>query len=277
MSAIVNNGERIPQVAADHHHADPALAPAIEGVAAEAVAAHPQALVGSASIEGAEELGRESLSFHQVMKLPEHAIESLALQQLEEVDRLLSTQTQQLFELVDQQPGKIADQWALKLYALGCNEHIARKQAHVMVISALVDAIRYHNLYKGWDGILEGWDGIRQGWKEVREHSQQQFAALDAQQARLDKMRQDLQEIRARLEAEPEDALPMPPLDPHEEIDGQYAAPHEPQAPDGIDRNRRDAPQEDERSNYLMVAVVIGCLAIAYAWFRGKGDSPKVG
>ena len=270
MIPVRNNDDRIPPVVEEPHLGDP-LDHAVRDLAAEVFRNPPEL---GADIEEVEELRREPLSLEQVMNLPEHLIEGLFHEQLVEVDNLLSNHTQQLFELVQQQPAKIADEWALKLFALGCNEYIARKQAHVMIISALVDAIRYHNLSAGWDAI--------------HEQSRRQFAALARQddaldqlreererweaesQAALDKMREDLKEIERRLLAEQADA---PPVDPHDVIGDQYA---ESQAADAVER-RDDPPNDDGWHPCWLIAAIIGCLAIAYGWFRGRGDAPTKG
>ena len=254
MIPVRNNGEN-PPVAEVHHYEEQPIEHAVRDVAAQALR---NPMLGAVDIEEAEELRREPLSLQQVLALPEDVIRNLSSEQLAEVDDFFTNHTYDLFEMIKQQPGEIADKWAKKLYALGSNEFFARDGIHSMVICALIDGIRNHNLHA---------------------HSQRQFAALARQdealeqlaeeqrenQAALDKMREDLQEIERRLLAEQEEP---PPVDPHDAIANQYAIPQE-----AVAVERRDDPPDGWHPCWL-VAVVIGCLAVAYGWFRGKGDAP---
>ena len=284
MIPVRNNGES-HLVAEVHHHEEQPLDHAVSHLAAQALR---NPMGGAADIEEAEELRREPLSLQQVLALPEDIIRNLSSEQLAEVDDFFTNHTYDLFEMIKQQPGEIADKWAKKLYALGSNEFFARDGIHSMVICALIDGIRHHNLSAGWQAIHEG-------WQEVHAHSRRQFAALntnqaalaaqdeafdqlaegqrenqaalDNQQAALDKMREDLREIRRRLLEEQEEP---PQVDAHDVIAEQYA---EPQAA-AVER-RDDPPKDDGWHPCWLIAAIIGCLAVAYGWFSGKGDAPK--
>ena len=265
MIPVRNNGESHPVAEGPHHEEQP-IEHAVRDVAAQALR---NPMGEAADIEEAEELQRKPLSIEQVMALPEQVIRNLSSEQLAEVDRFFSNHTYDLFELIRQQPGEIADKWALKLYALGSNEFFARDGIHAMVICALIDGIRNHNLH---------------------EHSRRQFVALNTNQEALDrqdeafdqlaerqrrnqealdKMTEDLQEIERRLLAEQE---APPPVDPHDVIADQYVRP---QAADAVDR--RDDPHNDGWHPCWLIAAIIGCLAVAYGWFRGSGDTPTKG
>ena len=270
MIPVRNNDDRIPPVVEEPHLGDP-LDHAVRDLAAE-VFRNPMGV--AADIEEVEELRREPLSLEQVLALPEQVIRNLSSEQLAEVDRFFSNHTYDLFELIRHQPGEIADKWALKLYALGSNEFFARDGIHSMVICALIDGIRHHNLSAGWQAIHEG-------WQEVHAHSRRQFEAFDQlreererweaeSQAALDKMREDLKEIERRLLAEQADA---PPVDPHDVIGDQYVRP---EAAAAVER-RDDPPNDDGWHPCWLIAAIIGCVAIAYGWFRGRGDAPTKG
>ena len=270
MIPVRNNGES-HLVAEVHHHEEQPLDHAVSHLAAQALR---NPMGGAADIEEAEELRREPLSLQQVLALPEDIIRNLSSEQLAEVDDFFTNHTYDLFEMIKQQPGEIADKWAKKLYALGSNEFFARDGIHSMVICALIDGIRHHNLSAGWQAIHEG-------WQEVHAHSRRQFEAFDQlreererweaeSQAALDKMREDLKEIERRLLAEQADA---PPVDPHDVIGDQYVRP---EAAAAVER-RDDPPNDDGWHPCWLIAAIIGCVAIAYGWFRGRGDAPTKG
>ena len=270
MIPVRNNDDRIPPVVEEPHLGDP-LDHAVRDLAAE-VFRNPMGV--AADIEEVEELRREPLSLEQVLALPEQVIRNLSSEQLAEVDRFFSNHTYDLFELIRHQPGEIADKWALKLYALGSNEFFARDGIHSMVICALIDGIRNHNLHEHSrrqfaalntnQAALAAQD---EAFDQLAEGQRENQAALDNQQAALDKMSEDLREIRRRLLEEQEEP---PQVDAHDVIAEQYA---EPQAA-AVER-RDDPPKDDGWHPCWLIAAIIGCLAVAYGWFSGKGDAPK--
>ena len=284
MSITPPDRSRSPSPQEDFHDQQPgASSPQVQATGQQAQQPRP---MGGA----AEALVMQPLSFWAVLKLPERAIQHLHEEQIAGAAKYIKQYSGALFQEIRDHPERLARDLDVKLLAFGSNPYVKQDERLVETLAMASSYVTTETTNYIMDRNIERAEKLHQEFVREREEFEERQARFSEQQAIDDRAFQEehrLQQERQRRGDEEQRLL----FAQQDELLAQIAR-RDAESEAARERARQDAaqradeippheyepqpPDSDDWTGFFKVSAIIACLAIAYGWFRGKGDSPKV-